>query len=40
MFTLFGSKFTQGVQRLQAFAFYVVNVNNEHTKRRLKKTCE
>ena len=40
MFTLFGSKFKQGVQRPQAFAFYVVNVNNEHTKLRLKKTCE
>ena len=28
----------QGVQRLQAFAFCVVTVNNEHTKPRFKKS--
>ena len=29
----------QGVQGLQAFAFCVINVNDEHTKPRFRRKC-
>ena len=33
-----GNKYKQWVKRLQAFALCVVNVTDEHTKARLKKS--